>query len=194
MSDQHRGARPCAVRRALVAGTAFALVAPPWWRARAADLPPERQPPQVGDQLAWPSWEATDRLLAADDLVAGAEPLLVYPRDAASGVARERSRLNQLLVCRLPADALDDTTRALAAGDVVAYSAICTHTACGITGWDGARQHFVCPCHQSEFAAGRAGSRVTGPAPRALPALPIAQDGDHFVIRGDFTSAVGASS
>ncbi|MEQ8231276.1 MAG: Rieske (2Fe-2S) protein [Gammaproteobacteria bacterium] len=194
MSDRHSGARPCAGRRTLVGGTVCALLTSPWWRAAAADTPPERLPPQVGDLLAWPSWEEEDRLLAPADLVAGAEPLLVYPRDPGSGVARERSRLNQLLVCRLPADLLDDATRAFAAGEVVAYSAICTHTACGITGWNADTHHFVCPCHQSEFAAARAGTRVAGPAPRALPALPIALEGDRYVIRGAFTGAVGANS
>lgn len=194
MSSHDRGARPCAGRRALLGGTALALIAPPLWPAFAAETAPERQPAQVGDLLAFPSWEHDDRLLAPEDLVAGAEPLLVYPRDPASGISRERSRLNQILVCRLVPGTLDEATRAHAAGDVVAYSGICTHTACGITGWDAEQAHFVCPCHQSEFDPGRGGQRVAGPAPRALPALPLALNDGHFVIRGNFTSAVGASA
>lgn len=158
----------------------------------AADTPPERQPPQTGDLLAFPSYEEEGRLLRAADLAVDAAPLLVYPHDATLGITRERSRLNQILVVRLAPARLDDATRAHAADGVVAYSALCTHTACAIDGWDAARGHLVCPCHQSEFDAARHGTRVAGPAPRALPLLPVRTSGEHIAIVAAFTSRVGA--
>ena len=185
--------RPCAARRRLLTGsTALALCAHalPGFAA-GADADAEKRPPQPGDELVLPSYE-DGRLLAAADLVAGGDPVLVYPRDPITGVVRERSRLNQILVVRLDL-ALDETTRNAAADDVVAYSAVCTHTACGVTGWKSEVSHFVCPCHQSEFAAARHGTRVAGPAPRALPLLPIRVSDERYLVAGAFSSRVGAS-
>ena len=45
-----------------------------------------------------------------------------------------------------------------------AFTAVCTHQACTITGFQN--QLFVCPCHGSQFST--AGSPVSGPANRAL--------------------------
>lgn len=193
MSDGSRSPVPCpARRRFLAAGGALVLggaCAPSF----AADTPPERLPPQAGDLLAFPSYEEDGRLLRATDLEVDAAPLLVYPHDAARGLTRERSRLNQILVVRVAPTRLDDATRGHAAEGVVAYSALCTHTACAIDGWDATRGHFVCPCHQSEFDATRRGTRVAGPAPRALPLLPLQASGEHYAIVAGFTSRVGAN-
>jgi rieske iron-sulfur protein len=192
-SAHDAGAPPCALRRRLLqGGAAFALA--PLARRVGAAVEADRQPPQVGDLLAFPSWENDGRPLAAADLDLHGEPLLVYPFDAASGTLRERSRLNQILVLRFAPEELDEATRALAADGVLATSGICTHTACGITGWDAAALHLVCPCHQSTFDPRHHGTRVSGPAPRALPLLPLRREGEHFVIADGFTSAVGAST
>lgn len=187
------GAPPCALRRRLLQGAAVVALAP-LGRQVGAAVPAEKQPPQAGDLLAFPSWENDGRLLTPADLALHAEPLLAYPFEAASGTLRERSRLNQILVLRFAPDELGADTRALAADGVLATSGICTHTACGITGWDAAALHLVCPCHQSTFDPRHHGTRVSGPAPRSLPLLPIRLDGEHFVIAGDFTSAVGANA
>ena len=48
-----------------------------------------------------------------------------------------------------------------------ALSAICTHQACTITGYDSGNQEFICPCHGSVYNL--SGGVVRGPAPRALP-------------------------
>lgn len=195
--DGGRGRRDAAPasarRRQLLAGSTALLLGSHALPGYAADIAAQKQPPQPGDELAFPSYENDGRLLGVADLATGAEPLLAYPRDPATGLTRERSRLNQILVVRLAADTFDAATRDAAAGDVVAYSAVCTHTACGITGWKSEVGHFVCPCHQSEFAAARHGTRVTGPAPRALPLLPIRLAKGHFVVAGGFSSRVGAN-
>jgi len=49
-----------------------------------------------------------------------------------------------------------------------AFSAICTHQTCTITGYDGS-QTFVCPCHGSQFST--SGQVVSGPARSALRSL-----------------------
>lgn len=186
--------RTSRARREWLAGSlalATCVAAPRGWSAGVA---PEKQPAQVGDQLVWPSWEDEDRLLQPDDLGLHDEPLLVYPRDPASGIARERSRLNQILVIRFEQGELDEDTAAVAAGGVVAFSGICTHTACGITGWKADELQLVCPCHTSTFDPRRHGKRVSGPAPRSLPMLPITFDGGAYVVSAAFTSPVGAQT
>ena len=48
-------------------------------------------------------------------------------------------------------------------------STICPHAGCEVA-WEQAANRFPCPCHESYFAAD--GSRISGPAPRGLDALP----------------------
>ena len=184
---------PHAPRRELLRAALGLAVASLALRTGAAtDTAAERLPPQVGDQLAFPSWEEDGRLLRAADVHAGAAPVLVYPRDPVSGITRERSRLNQVLVLRIDEATASEATRAHAAAGVVAYSGICTHAACGVSEWNGQSGHVLCPCHSSEFDPANGAVVVSGPATRALPALPLRLDGDSLVVAGAFTDAPGA--
>lgn len=63
------------------------------------------------------------------------------------------------------------------AGQVVAFSAVCTHQGCAVT-LDGDR--LDCPCHGSVFEA-LTGAVVTGPADEPLPEVPVRLDGDQVV-------------
>ncbi len=189
--------RHAAERRALLRGAAAAVLGAglaATGGTNAADPDPRKLPARSGDQLAFPSWENDGRLLHADDVVIGAAPLLVYPRDPQSGVIRERSRLNQILVLRFDEAELDPAARATAAAGILAYSALCTHTACGVSEWDGELRHLLCPCHGSAFDPLAGGRRVSGPAPRALPTLPLTINNDEILIAGDFSARVGAIS
>jgi len=56
------------------------------------------------------------------------------------------------------------------AGDVVAFSAVCTHAGCTV-GADG--NQLVCPCHQSIFESAT-GAVVSGPADKPLPEVAVA--------------------
>jgi menaquinol-cytochrome c reductase iron-sulfur subunit len=54
-------------------------------------------------------------------------------------------------------------------------SPICPHEGCEVS-WEQTQNRFACPCHESFFNAD--GSRISGPAPRGLDALPTrVQDG-----------------
>jgi len=74
-------------------------------------------------------------------------------------VIRKGSRLNEVLVVRLDSAEMDDETRSHAADGVVAYSAICAHAGCPVTGWEkgeeGNKDVFKCPCHNSEYDPGK---------------------------------------
>jgi Rieske Fe-S protein len=54
-------------------------------------------------------------------------------------------------------------------------STICPHAGCEVA-WEQSANRFACPCHESYFGAD--GSRLSGPSPRGLDALPTrVQDG-----------------
>ncbi len=196
-NDDDARCAPCARRRALLRGGGLAalaaLGAAPALHAAGRD-DPRRLPPQPDDELAFPSYENDGRALTPADVVAGAAPLLAYPRDAASGVIRERSRLNQILVLRPLPGAAEAAGQAVAAHGMLAFSGVCTHTACGVSEWDADQRHLVCPCHGSTFDPLAGGSRVSGPAPRALPTLPLRVVGERLVIAGPFSARVGAQA
>jgi len=93
--------------------------------------------------------------------------------DPVSKVVRSGSRLNQVMLVRFEAEELTEETRARAAGGIVAYSAVCTHTGCDVWDWEAKLRAIKCPCHFSVFDVKDAARVVEGPAPRRLPALPI---------------------
>ena len=62
------------------------------------------------------------------------------------------------------------------AGQVVAFSGVCTHAGCTVVPERGTE--LDCPCHGSKFDAAT-GAVLTGPATRPLPAVPVTvQDGE----------------
>jgi cytochrome b6-f complex iron-sulfur subunit len=63
-------------------------------------------------------------------------------------------------------------------GDFVAYSAICTHQGCTVAYKDG---NLACPCHGSVFDPANGAAVVAGPAPRALPEIPVKVEGGEVV-------------
>lgn len=187
---QHDGMSRPERRRLLRGALGVGLCAGLARAVQAAGADPAKQPAQPGDELAFASYENDGRPVTPADLVAGAAPLLVYPRDPASGVVRERSRLNQILLLRLAAD---DAPAADATDDgVLAFSGVCTHAACGVSEWNAQARHFVCPCHASEYDPRQQAKVVAGPAPRALPRLPLARRDDRYVVAGPFSGAIGA--
>ncbi len=183
----------CAGRRRLLeslAGIALCSALPLGAHAAPA---PGKLPPRAGDLLATPSWDDAPRVITPADLMLDARPLMVFPQDPASGLTREGSRLNQILLLRLAPGQLDETTAAHAADGIVAYAGTCTHTGCAVTEWNDKALHFVCPCHLSEFNPASAALRITGPAPRPLPALPLKIEAGKLLVAGPFTARVGGA-
>ncbi|MFB6179816.1 MAG: ubiquinol-cytochrome c reductase iron-sulfur subunit [Halorientalis sp.] len=73
----------------------------------------------------------------------------------------------------------------------VAYSGVCTHEGCIVSGREGTDLH--CPCHNSVYNPLKGATVVSGPAPRALPQLPIgvSTSGDLLVATGPFSGPIG---
>jgi ubiquinol-cytochrome c reductase iron-sulfur subunit len=76
--------------------------------------------------------------------------------------------------------------------DVVAYSKLCTHVGCPVGLYQAGSGLLLCPCHQSTFDVLDGAKPVFGPAARSLPQLPLALDGEGYIVAtGDFSDPVG---
>ncbi len=155
---------------------------------------PRNARPQVGDRLVFADGDQKGALITLEALRVGGQPVTAIPKDAASGVVRDGSRLNQILLVRLDPARLQGDTAERAAQGVVAYSAVCTHTGCDSFSWTPEKQSYKCPCHDSEFDPADGAKVIGGPAPRRLPALPVKVIDGQLVVAGVFTGRVGATA
>ncbi len=174
---------------AFVGGVGLSLLPP----AVAQDEKPgSEERPQPSDLFVFAEGDREGETIAPGDVPEGGPQIPAWPMDPKTRVVRDGSRLNQVLLLRLDPNKLDDDTRSRSADGIVAYSAICSHAGCPVTGWveaDGI-QVLKCFCHNSEFDP-RQGARVTfGPAPRHLAALPVNIVDGVLVAAGKFIGSV----
>jgi ubiquinol-cytochrome c reductase iron-sulfur subunit len=108
-----------------------------------------------------------------------------------------------LVVVRVRPETLDlpPERRGWAPQGILAFSQICTHAGCAITLFrypvdeqTSSPPALVCPCHYSTFDVRRAAEPVFGPAARPLPQLPLAIDGQGFLVaNGPMAGSIGPS-
>jgi len=187
-----------ASRRSLLKAVAGLGVALPLARlgvrdaAALAEPDPRTARPNAGDRLVRsPVDGGRPSTLTPAAIPAGGPPVIAYPMEAATGLVRDGSRLNQLLLVRLEPRDLAEETRARAAGGIVAYSAVCTHTGCDQWEWDARGKTIKCACHFSIFDVKDAARVLDGPAPRRLPALPLQTIGGVLAAAGGFVGRPG---
>jgi rieske iron-sulfur protein len=125
--------------------------------------------------------EADFKPLRPSDL-AVAKPLLVFPFDPKTSTPKNESRLNKIVVVRLPEDQMTPETRARSASGVVAYSSICTHQGCDVKTWMSKESVLACYCHASKFNLFDGAKVVSGPASSPLPAIPLTLVGEFLAI------------
>jgi rieske iron-sulfur protein len=114
--------------------------------------------------------------------LAVAKPLLVFPFDPKTGAPKNESRLNKVVLVRLPEDRMTPETLARSASGVVAYSSICTHQSCDVKTWMSKESVLACYCHASKFNLFDGAKVVSGPAPSPLPAIPLKLEGEFLAI------------
>ena len=127
-----------------------------------------------------PGTDASDLLVAFDsdsatpfepkDITVGGPQVLAWPMDPSTGVVRQGSRINWVLLLRFDPAALTAPTSERAADGAVAYSAICPHAGCEVSGWDAEQKLLECFCHYSHYNPRQGAVIIDGPAPRRLPA------------------------
>jgi rieske iron-sulfur protein len=141
--------------------------------------------PQPGDVLVAVDDQARTPL-RAEMLQPGAAPVIAWPMDAVTRAIRNQTRNNQILVLRLAANAAD-----VPAGTLLAYSAICPHAGCLVSGWLASANWLLCPCHGSEYDPAKAGAVVGGPAPQPLPSIPVRVVDSIITVAGPFSARPG---
>lgn len=148
--------------------------------------------PTSGDLFVSDEEEKDPVGVKAADLIIGM-PMLVYPFDPVSKVIRNDSRLNKVVLVKVNEADMDEATKQRSAGGVLAFSAVCTHQACDAKTWLPNDKALVCFCHASKFLVFEGGSVASGPAPRALPMLPLKLQGDELAVAAPFTSPPGGA-
>jgi Rieske Fe-S protein len=152
---------------------------------------PASLPPQPGDHFAFLAGPRKGQIVKVDDLALGGPQSQVYPVDPASGLVRNGSRLNLIVLARFDPSTIAAPTRERAADGVVAYSGVCTHQGCPVNMWSSDQGVLFCSCHGSMFDPKDAAQVVGGPAPRPLPSLPLKVDQGMPVVAEAFSAHVG---
>ena len=95
-----------------------------------------------------------------------------------------------LLVRYEEGDYAEPTNLAFTAGGYAAYSKVCTHAGCMVSERENGT--LVCPCHFAKYDPTRGAEVTGGPAPRALPQLPITLSSDGYLMAtGNFEGPIG---
>ena len=182
-----------ATRRAILEpALALTLVAPMRVVAQARTSAPEKLRPQPGDRLVFAFGLREGKILKPEELIIGSTPVTALPMSPDTGIVRDGSRLNRVMVIRLDSEALSVKTARSSADGIVAYSAVCSHTGCDISEWDTETQRLVCPCHDSEFEVTDGARVMSGPAPKPLAMLPLEITKGELRVARKFTRRVGA--
>ena len=150
--------------------------------------------PAIGDFLADANAEGKPVALNINDIAIGAKPIIAYPFNPITGVLKDGSRLNKIILIRIAAEKISNDIINNSAEGILAYSGVCTHKGCDITSYNANDNAIVCFCHFSKFQPTSGGEVLAGPAPRNLPMLPIKLDKQCLVVAGEFLSKPGATN
>jgi rieske iron-sulfur protein len=184
----------CGRRAVLTLALGVGLSASAARRLGAEPSDPRRQRPQADDRFVFAEGARKGQVITLSDLPARGRPVTAYPMDPATGLVRDDSRLNLVLLVRLDPATLNGDTPARAAEGIVAYSAVCTHTGCDAWEWQPTAATIKCSCHFSEFQLNDGARVVNGPAPRRLPALPLKIIEGVPAVAGGFVGRPGFES
>jgi ubiquinol-cytochrome c reductase iron-sulfur subunit len=145
--------------------------------------------------------DVTDRPIKPSDLVVGqlvnAAPANLAPMQDEDPVAYQNAKAKAaVIVVRIkPSEIRTKPGRENWGIDgILCYSKICTHVGCPISLYEQTTHHVLCPCHQSTFDLSDSAKVVFGPAARPLPQLPLAVDGEGYLVaQSGFNEPVGPS-
>ncbi len=190
MSEFHRApaARTQPHRRTVLQTAAGLVLA--WMTPISASQDPKEARPAIGDWLVRKD-DASLIPLTPDDVPFDGRALLAWPLASKGDILRNGSPNNTIVLARLNPSSLSAFTRTLAVDDVVAYSAICTHSGCEVDDTLGDSHTLFCSCHGSIFDPRDGGAAIGGPAPRPLPSLPLKLVEGRLVVAAPFTAEPG---
>lgn len=175
-------------RRTVLQSAAGLVLA--WMTPISAAQDPKQARPAIGDWLVRKD-DASLIPLTPDDVPFDGRALLAWPLAPKGDILRDGSPNNTIVLARLNPTSLSTFTRAQAVDDVVAYSAICTHSGCEVDDTLGDSHTLFCSCHGSIFDPRDGGAAIGGPAPRPLPSLPLKLVEGRLVVAAPFTAEPG---
>ncbi len=146
---------------------------------QAGDLLVQATGPQAGQPIGLPLFKTPNTLIQA------------WAKDPTSGVVRNGSRLNRVLLVKIDTAAMDDATRKRSAEGVVAYSDFCTHAGCWIETYHADNGVILCHCHGSAFDPTHGANVTGGPARAPLASLSLKIVDSHLVAAGPFDGRLG---
>jgi rieske iron-sulfur protein len=158
--------------------------------ARAQD-PAAMEPPKENDFLAYAYGDKAGQPVSVADLGVAEKQVFAFAMDPASGLMKNGTRMNQVLLIRLDPAALSAETADRSVNGLVAYSGVCSHTGCDVTDWNAEFSRFQCPCHESQFDPSDGARVVGGPAPWQLAALPLKEVDGKVAVAGTFQGRLG---
>lgn len=190
MTDESTPARNVRRRKVLGGLCAAGLAMPVAGTAQEPD-PQSLEPPRENDVLVRAFGDDAGNVIAVDELAPDSKQIFAWAMDPLTGVIRNGSRLNQVLLVRVDPARMSEQTAARSIGGLVAYSGVCSHTGCDVTDWNAEFNRFQCPCHESQYDPADAARVVGGPAPWQLAALPLKDIDGHVGVAGEFEGRLG---
>lgn len=150
--------------------------------------------PLPGNQLYTTKWRKGIRLVDVDgnpvrvDELDVGSVLTVFPADDVGGAVSQTILVRPSLTPIVTRPGRETWSP----DGYLAYSKVCTHAGCPVALYQEETQQLLCPCHQSLFDILEGAEPVFGPAPRPLPQLPLAVDGQGYLVAQDgFDQPVG---
>jgi Rieske Fe-S protein len=145
--------------------------------------------PERGDTFVFADGPNKGKDVVLADIVMDAPPITVQAKDE-EGKVRESEKAMVLMYRvspdKIPADIRGDSWEGL-----IAYSALCTHQGCLLSGWDAASKQFICPCHNGLFDPLKGGENTAGAPTRALPQIPVRIHDGKLVVGDAIMSWIG---
>jgi rieske iron-sulfur protein len=148
--------------------------------------------PTAGDVFVFFKGPKKGDVVSLSDLVVDAPPIIAEAKDPATGALRDdKGYSGMVLLLRVKPETVPPELQEGSVQGVLAYSGWCTHLGCLVALWDADKKVFQCPCHKSAFDPLLGGKVTLGPAPRALPILPLKIEHNVLVVAGEFAARVG---
>ncbi len=150
--------------------------------------------PRPGNALRTTGWAPGVRVVNEDGRPIRATELEVDSVLTVFPEGRSPSADDQVIVVRVDSASLRPRPgrEDWAPGGHLAYSKVCTHAGCPVGLYQAQGHLLLCPCHQASFDVLDAARPIFGPATRPLPQLPLAVDGEGFLIaQNDFAEPIG---
>ncbi len=162
--------------------------------AAAAVVPFRSLGPAPGEAQLKSKWRAGVRLVGVDGAPIRRDALNVDAVVTAFPEGAPGDAASQVMLLRLAdsAEIVRADRRAWSPDGYLAFSKVCTHAGCPVALYRAKERQLMCPCHQSVFDVLDGARVLSGPAARALPQLPLAEDeGGYLRARADLDGPVG---